>query len=842
MKRTLSMILLIAALLVMPLLPVTAHAEKKNEQRSIAIVFDNSGSMYVRGNMAWCRATYAMEVFAAMMNEGDTLSVYPMNDVEIDGTSYTARSPVTVKGPGEAGFLRKIYTPNSGITPIETIDEAYRGLKNAEGERWLIVLTDGNTFHENNRELKTNTVQKVSERLQTYNQEMNVLYLGIGEEAAMPEGTGNGTYTYFADKATDSNQVLSRLTSMCNMIFGRDTLPDNYRSGDRIDFDLTMGKLIAFVQGENVKNVSITDDAGNPVGKCVSSYQTRFSERGAGNNGGGAVDTSLQGCIVTYENCPAGNYRLSCDGNPTSTELYYEPDVDLVFTFTDSEGNVVDPKLALYEGDYTVSYGLEDVGTGELVQSDLLGSTSYDVCYTVNGEEEQESCTEQKGAFTVHLVAEDNFNAEITAQYLSGYSITKKGEDFGWPDIGLIVAKNQAGQLQIKVEEREEALRLTALEESKPYRVEVLYNGVKLTGVELEACELFWNEGEGALLLKNKLQDGYYEISFAHRDTVNPQNTEVGDFTVSLQAAYTPDKTETAYGSANLKYSIVDDSVSVGVTLQCEKKYYQIKHFTEGAPIFVYLTKNGQPLTDEELEGAILAIETEGIDYEAFPVSGQSVYQIVLKETENVETGSHEITVKALLKDAIGRTVEESDSINIKIGIMSPWVIWGIIILIILTILAIVAFIMTRKVMPRRCQRGTTDFDVDGHEIGGNAKVAYDPRKKVRSLKIESPPDLPVGYSSQTCMIRMTLVPISPRYVRSARRRVEIEKITAPEGVDVVEINSSRYIRDEHNNMVKEASSPTTFGGTTTITLYGTAINSRAKKKNATLVQQIKFK
>ena len=41
----------------------TTKAEKSYE---IAVVFDNSGSMY--DNQAWCRAKYAMEIFSSMLN------------------------------------------------------------------------------------------------------------------------------------------------------------------------------------------------------------------------------------------------------------------------------------------------------------------------------------------------------------------------------------------------------------------------------------------------------------------------------------------------------------------------------------------------------------------------------------------------------------------------------------------------------------------------------------------------------------------------------------------------------------------------------------------------------
>lgn len=68
---------------------ITSYAEgtKHGKTRAIYVVFDNSGSMYSPGNMAWSQATYAMEVFSAMMNfeNGDTMKIFPMHEVTTNG-------------------------------------------------------------------------------------------------------------------------------------------------------------------------------------------------------------------------------------------------------------------------------------------------------------------------------------------------------------------------------------------------------------------------------------------------------------------------------------------------------------------------------------------------------------------------------------------------------------------------------------------------------------------------------------------------------------------------------------------------------------------------------------
>ena len=87
MKRYISMLLAVLLLLscMLTVTPAAHAAEKTEKSRAIAIVFDNSGSMYEQSNQAWCRATYAMEVFASMLHAGDSLSIHPMNPIEVNG-------------------------------------------------------------------------------------------------------------------------------------------------------------------------------------------------------------------------------------------------------------------------------------------------------------------------------------------------------------------------------------------------------------------------------------------------------------------------------------------------------------------------------------------------------------------------------------------------------------------------------------------------------------------------------------------------------------------------------------------------------------------------------------
>ena len=353
---------------------VPASAEKAEVARSIAIVFDNSGSMYVKGEQAWCRATYAMEVFAAMLNAGDSLMIHPMNPIQVGGQEFTMNKPLVITDPSQSALIREIYTPKAGDTHIETIDAAINGLAATETPaKYLIVLTDGQVFYEGGKELSAaDTKTKLSARFQkNIGPDVNILYLGIGSKVAMPEVDSE---FYMGEKASDSKDVLSKLTMLCNKIFARDTLPKSHISGKTIDFDITLSKLIVFVQGENVSDLTVKGKGGTSA-TFVSSAKTQYSNIAAGNYkkpGQSPVDTSLQGMLVTYADCTAGEYDISYSGKASNVEVYYEPDADLNFLFTDEEGNLVDPE-SLYEGDYQVQFGLKDAKTGELITSDLIG-------------------------------------------------------------------------------------------------------------------------------------------------------------------------------------------------------------------------------------------------------------------------------------------------------------------------------------------------------------------------------------------------------------------------------------------------------------------------------------
>ena len=709
MKKLLKQILVFMLLVCnLGVCTIPVSAGKAEIKRSIAIVFDNSGSMYVKGEKAWCRATYAMEVFASMLNKGDSLSIHPMNPIEVNGKKYTMDSPFIITDPNQASQIRNIYTANAQDTHIETIDAAIKHLSASQGtENYMIVLTDGQVFYENGKELSvSDTKKKLAERFnKSIGPDLNILYLGIGSKVAMPEM--NSEY-YMGEKASDSKNVLSSLTMMCNKIFARDTLPTSHISGKTIDFDITLSKLIVFVQGENVSDVKVTGKNG-ATATLAGSAKTQYSNVGAGNYkkaGQSPVDNSLQGMLVTYTDCPAGSYDISYSGKASNVEVYYEPDADLDFVFTDEEGNLVEPE-SLYKGNYKVQFGLKDAKTGELITSDLLGDPVYEGKYVVNDKEYPIKHSGKSGETPVALDVGDTFTAELTASYLNGYSITKTAKDFGWPEGSLTVAAKPAGDVRLEITGGDKVYNLANLEQSGTYTAKVYYKGEQLTGTELEKVDLKWEPEKSNAEIKKEFKDDHWALSLHYKDPGNPIATKCGKCTVTIHAFYTPDGSEETTGRAPLTYIIEDKVATPEITLTASQKHFEISKLDKGKSIKALITSKGNKLSPEEFKMLDFKVDCQGIGYTVTPLPEESAFEIKLNSSGTLEKGKYKITTSVIQKDNLGRELSDEESVKVRLSNMPLWLIWLIWLLIIAIIVIATYLICHIKRLPTKLRENT---------------------------------------------------------------------------------------------------------------------------------------
>ena len=551
MKKIISLFLTVILLFTCVLVgTTTVYAAKTESSRGIAIVFDNSGSMYDADDQAWCRATYAMEVFASMLNSGDTLQIYPMHPITVGDKEFTMQNPLQITDAAQASTIREILTKDAGGTPIESIDCAVQGLQIIQTDKkYLVILTDGGTFSKNGHGLtEDRTKTELDKRIQANaSNSMSVMYLGIGSDACTPNTEES---EYFVKKqAVNTADVLSMLTDMCNLIFGRDTLPKSRISGKTMEFDISMKKLIVFVQGENISDLKVKSESGDAVGKLISSQQTKYSTKGAADYKS-VADTSLQGMIVTHEECAAGTYNIEYKGTATSVEVYYEPDADLEFFFTDSEGNNVDLN-SLYEGEYKVSFGMKDAKTGKLISSDLLGKPHYEGSYTINGEKTNFTHDGQSGEVPIVLKMNDTFEADLTVTYLSGYTISKNSTDFGWPNGGVKVLAPPLGKFDAKLTVPQDYILIKELEQTPEFIVDLTIGGKKLTAEEFDAVTVTVDCGGIAHTVTPKKEDSQYLIKLEATKGIAE-----GGYRINVDAKYLDEAGREAQDNATAKVTL----------------------------------------------------------------------------------------------------------------------------------------------------------------------------------------------------------------------------------------------------------------------------------------------
>lgn len=246
------------------------HAEKQQgtTKRAIYVVFDNSGSMYGDGNKAWSQATYAMEVFAAMMNyeSGDVMKVFPMHDITTDGNTGSAtKSSMEIRGKDDIAQIHNMYTPKPGGTPYTQVNNAageLTKLLNAGSvdEGWLVVLTDGDF----DNDIPASGLKADLEGKAAANENLYVQYLAIGTDVKnIPEG--NADKGLYAQKAGNTSEVVNELAEISNRIFKRNEYAGYSSEDSGLEFDIPLRKLIVFAQGKDVKIGSLKNEEGGEV-------------------------------------------------------------------------------------------------------------------------------------------------------------------------------------------------------------------------------------------------------------------------------------------------------------------------------------------------------------------------------------------------------------------------------------------------------------------------------------------------------------------------------------------------------------------------------------------------
>ncbi len=535
LSSLLLMLIMIGTLATIPLRVSAADVTKVEKSYDIAVVFDNSGSMYYQ-SYGWCRAKYAMEIFASMLNyDKDKLYVYPMWEVTTDGSqpsSGGSYAPIEIKSKSDIDKISNLYTVNPSNTPFAPITEAYEYLSGSSNanEKWLIILTDG-AFNQDARGQGSNfDLQARVSGLAS--DDVKIQYLGFDGAMELQADEANN---FFAKKSSDVS-LKDDLIDICNLIFQRSVLPSDRLNGEVLNLDLSMKNVIVFAQGENAKITSLKDSNGNEVAISLDSGQRRYSNIKATGYAQALVDTSLAGQVVTFSGCPKGEYTLSYSGADT-IEIFYEPNVDVDISFVNSDGQIVDNSDDFVSGEYTVSSKIVDASTGEDVTShELMGKDVELKTYVKKSNDS--GYTEYPEEATITFEPNESVDIYIEGKYLEKYKITSKDDSrFDWLT-GLYVKKSSV-DIKLSVSAEQTWYKLKDHDEWKPVKISLLIDGQPLTEEQLASIDLTITASGDLKYRCEPIQgESAYNVYIAQNESGEYTEPNTGKYKLSATATY----------------------------------------------------------------------------------------------------------------------------------------------------------------------------------------------------------------------------------------------------------------------------------------------------------------
>ncbi|MCR5704003.1 MAG: hypothetical protein K6G85_05220, partial [Eubacterium sp.] len=476
---------------------VGAEVKKKaRDPYHIAVVYDNSGSMYIKKDQtidAWCRTKYAMGIFASMLDypNGDVMQVFPMHKVKIGSREMDNFSITSYK---EISYIDQFKTPQAGNTPYETVEKAIDSLRRSNSiNKWLIILTDG--------AFDGATPEKITTELEgLQSQGINVQYLAIKNESGEKVDEIQGE-NFFSRTAKTGEDLNNALIDMCNQIFKRNELKDALDSRKQIKLDVSMSKVFVFVQGNNARIGKLRQIDGNRKEAAVvkGSNQTIKTSKVAAdyrkiikNNGtlklekieNPKIANGLQGQIITFEKCPKGIYQLEYEGE--KIQIFYEPDVEVYVKILDAdethEFTKEELKKGIEPGKYKIKYGIRDKNNKnkDITNNKLLGKVE------LSGKIVQEGNIQKniKNGGTFDLKENMNADIEVLGTYLEDYTISSKdSENF---NLSNIKVWPKTDKYKVRIQGMDKPYVLTNQKNWKPIIVKVTRKGKKVKKEEFE--------------------------------------------------------------------------------------------------------------------------------------------------------------------------------------------------------------------------------------------------------------------------------------------------------------------------------------------------------------------
>ena len=454
------------------------------------------------------------------------------------------RSEVLTIKKSDSNRVEKVHAMTSMYsgTPFSTVTKAGKALRNKDSsyERWLVVLTDGS--------FDNTTQSTVQATLDGYNASgIKTVYLAIGNDAVELQGDPNvGAY---AEKASSTSEILTKVTNIANQIFEHQVLGSSFIAGSGretlLNIDIPTDQIVVFAQGEGASVGSLSLN-GKTIAPTSSHSVKHSGDVMPLNNEDIKVDTSLHGVVVTYDagDTPFENGQFSISvSNVKTVEYYYRPGVTVNCELR-LNGKEIQASDKLYAGDYEVALNFINPFTGKVIDSELLSSAKFTLSVINNGS--NQAVSNKTGSITL---VEGNVDINAIAELPGNVFLESDRSYVVLPkpiDLSLELNPGKAEYTPDKFGSNCEpiVLKVTNLENGEPLSEEVWnqtsvraeeFNGViwEITrGVEVST----WN-------LRPISKDGSIE-------SIAP-----GNFEITVSASYEINR-QPAYGASTLKLTI----------------------------------------------------------------------------------------------------------------------------------------------------------------------------------------------------------------------------------------------------------------------------------------------
>lgn len=493
------------------------------KKRIVALVYDDSGSMYERVDQQdqktfidnWKYANYSLQSLVGLLDEQDLLFVIPMSKP----------GKVVDISLGEGNRQKEIDAIRSWnvkeVTPVQSIHTAMDQLvtaseKHPEAEVWLIVLTDG-VFNEltspdlsqSERDQYKSTLKESLQDLTTRFQDENKPFHSslVTIESGMTESelelieefktlwkdTTNGSFI----KSRDADDIVSSIQKVAALITNRDPSSDD-------SFDLkeeVNGEIIKLSSPFPLERITIIEQSRHQE-KSFSIKNVALEEKEEALRVSGPfriktpedpneLSSMLTGTVThllnenSEEAIPAGNVTLTLDAplsDMQQKEIRFiaEPALDFSIDVSrmESDGTLNNDPSSFYAGSQ-MELGVSILDSQTKKQFELIESEAeiFHVTAMIDGEDYLLRWNNELQTFQVpfELIEKDNIEVMVNVRINGFYQKQKTIILHGYP----------IRDLQLKVVNPDWKWKVNELDHASPIEVIPTYDGMELTQEEL---------------------------------------------------------------------------------------------------------------------------------------------------------------------------------------------------------------------------------------------------------------------------------------------------------------------------------------------------------------------